>query len=305
MNPLVSVLIPVYNREKIISESINCAVNQTYQNIEIIIGDNCSTDNTWVILQEWAQKDARIKIFRNEKNVGPVLNWKECMDRATGEYVKILWSDDLISDTFIEHTLPLFDEDTAFILTGVRFFQSHINNTLQVSSYQKTPEYDTNDFLFNILILNKKGFFLSPGCALFRLNDLKFSYTDDIPNQRNLDFKKTGAGNDLLFFLITANRYKIVKTVNQIESFFRIHSDSITLSNESITFYYAWARYHFITQHHLPILKEYKAKLFIMKFFSKEYDILYNFIKAPLHIPTALSLSFNLIVMRIKEKILL
>lgn len=303
MNPLVSILIPVYNREKIISETITCAVNQTYPNIEIIIGDNCSTDNTWTILQEWAQKDVRIKIFRNEKNLGPVLNWKECIDRANGEYAKILWSDDLMSDTFVEHTLSLFDDDTAFVLTGVRFFQSDINDTLHVSTYQKTSEYDAKDFIFNILILNKKGFFLSPGCALFRLDDLKFAYIDDIPNPEGFDFKKTGAGNDVLFFLVTANRYKIVKTANQIETFFRIHPDSITLSNNSITLYYAWARYYFITQHHLPLLKAYKSKLFVMKSLNKKYKILYDFIKIPLHIPSVLSISYNLlIIMRIKEK---
>lgn len=51
-NPLVSILIPVYNREKYIGEAIESAINQTYKNIEVIIVDNCSTDNTWKILQD-------------------------------------------------------------------------------------------------------------------------------------------------------------------------------------------------------------------------------------------------------------
>ena len=56
-NPLVSILIPVYNREKYIGEAIESAINQTYKNIEVIIVDNCSTDNTWKILQDYQCKD--------------------------------------------------------------------------------------------------------------------------------------------------------------------------------------------------------------------------------------------------------
>ena len=77
-NPLVSIVIPVYNRELYIEDAIRSAISQTYQNIEIIIVDNCSTDSTWDILNEWEKKDNRIKIFQNDSNIGPVLNWNEC-----------------------------------------------------------------------------------------------------------------------------------------------------------------------------------------------------------------------------------
>lgn len=63
-NPLVSIVIPVYNRELYIEDAIRSAISQTYQNIEIIIVDNCSTDSTWDILNEWEKKIIELKYFK-------------------------------------------------------------------------------------------------------------------------------------------------------------------------------------------------------------------------------------------------
>ncbi|MFK2298794.1 glycosyltransferase family 2 protein [Bacteroides fragilis] len=101
-NPLVSIVIPTYNREQYIEDAIKSAINQTYRNIEIIIVDNCSTDSTWDILNRWAERDERIKVFRNKMNIGPVLNWNECFEHTSGDFIKILWSDDWMAIDFIE-----------------------------------------------------------------------------------------------------------------------------------------------------------------------------------------------------------
>ena len=122
--PLISICIPSYNRADLIEETINSALSQTYTNIEVIINDNCSTDGTWALLQELAKKDTRIKIFQNESNLGAVRNWKKVMGYASGAYSLILWSDDLIKDTFIEKTLAAFDTDVAFVMTGVEEFST-------------------------------------------------------------------------------------------------------------------------------------------------------------------------------------
>ena len=103
---LVSILIPTYNREKIILETLNCAVNQTYKNTEVIVVDNKSTDNGFEIIKGFAKSHPNVRVYQNEENIGPVKNWLKCMDYATGEYAKILWSDDLIAPDFIEMTLP-------------------------------------------------------------------------------------------------------------------------------------------------------------------------------------------------------
>ena len=68
--PLVSVLMTAYNRGKFIAEAINSVLNSSYTHFELIIVDDCSTDNTVVIAQSFAAYDNRVKVFQNEKNLG-------------------------------------------------------------------------------------------------------------------------------------------------------------------------------------------------------------------------------------------
>ncbi|MFZ2284903.1 MAG: glycosyltransferase family 2 protein [Lutibacter sp.] len=257
MNPLVSILIPVYNREYIVSETIECAINQTYSNIEIIIVDNCSTDGTWGVLQNFAAKDSRIKIFQNTTNVGPVLNWKRCIDEANGEYAKILFSDDLISKNFIDETLAVFDDETAFVLSSVKIFDLDTEKEYSKKFEIKTV-YAASLYLQDVLLNNFYGFPVSPGCSLFRTRDLRTSLIIDIPNTLNLDFKKYGAGNDLLLFLNTALHYSKVKTTKKAVAFFRSHKDSFTISNK-LGVYYDFSRLYFIEKHFPQYLSKFKT----------------------------------------------
>lgn len=255
---LVSILIPVYNRVNLVGESIESAINQTYKNIEIIIVDNCSTDGTWQVLKNYATKDSRIRIFQNSENVGPVLNWKRCIEEAKGEYAKILFSDDLISENFVAETIGLLDEDTAFVLSDIKVLRQ---DTIGKSSYfSKRNEYDVSDYLYDVLIYGTYGFSVSPACAMFRTEDLKKSLMFDIPNEFNLDFKNFGAGNDLLIFLLTAMRYKKVRVAVNAIAFYRAHNDSFTINND-LSLYYDYAKYYFITNYSSQYLKDYKHSL--------------------------------------------
>ena len=91
---LISVIIPVYNVEKYLSQCLDSVINQTYKNLEIICVDDSSTDNSLEILKEYAQKDTRIKIIKNEKNLGLGLTRNEGVKVAKGEYIHFLDSDD-------------------------------------------------------------------------------------------------------------------------------------------------------------------------------------------------------------------
>lgn len=124
MSALVSILIPVYNRVSLVGETIESARNQTYQNIEIIIVDNCSTDGTWSVLKNFSKKDCRIRIFQNAENIGPVLNWKRCINEARGIYAKILFSDDLVSENFVENSLSVFEKDVAACFTIISIWNN-------------------------------------------------------------------------------------------------------------------------------------------------------------------------------------
>ena len=260
-NPLVSIVIPVYNRELYIEDAIRSAISQTYQNIEIIIVDNCSTDSTWDILNEWEKKDNRIKIFQNDSNIGPVLNWNECFRHASGEYIKILWSDDWISHKFVEKCLSVFEKNTAFVLSGYQIVAKKM--VLSEVVYKKNI-YSVLEYLNNILLYNREGFPVSPGCAMFRTKDILASFIVDIPNDDGLDSKKNGAGNDLLLFLNTVVNYTSISTISGVDSYFRSHEESFSVANQ-LDLYYEWAKVFFIRKYLYGEILENSKKIQLIK----------------------------------------
>lgn len=94
-NPLVSVILPVYNCDNYIVESLDSVVRQTYVNLEIIIIDDCSSDLTNVILGHYAEIDSRIKVFRNDENMGVILSRNRALEVATGKFVAFIDADDV------------------------------------------------------------------------------------------------------------------------------------------------------------------------------------------------------------------
>ena len=101
--PLVTVGIPTYNRPLGLEKTLQCILKQTYIQIEIIVSDNCSTDNNVLpILQKYAAQDGRIKYFIQEKNLSLVPNFQFLLDKARGEYFMWAADDDNWDANFIE-----------------------------------------------------------------------------------------------------------------------------------------------------------------------------------------------------------
>jgi glycosyltransferase involved in cell wall biosynthesis len=94
--PLVSVLMTAYNREKYIAEAIESVLASTYTNFELIIVDDCSKDKTVEIAEGYAQKDERIKVYINEQNLGDYPNRNKAASYASAKYLKYVDADDYI-----------------------------------------------------------------------------------------------------------------------------------------------------------------------------------------------------------------
>ena len=252
VNHKVSILIPTYNRAKIVSETIESAINQTYENLEIIIVDNCSTDGTFEILKKFGSRFSNLRIYQNNKNLGPVRNWQRCIELATGEFSKLLFSDDLIDSTFIVKTIPflLNNNEVGFVFTGTKIFDEKIS----LDSYfiGNSGLYKSTDFIWNSLVGGNLGQLpVSPGNALFRTRDLKKNLIINIPNKFGIDFKEHGMGNDLLIYLLTSINYRYFAFVNEGLSHFRNHSDILTLSLDTYqyNFNYNIARAFFLDKY--------------------------------------------------------
>jgi glycosyltransferase involved in cell wall biosynthesis len=109
LTPKVSVCIPVYNGSKYIAESIDSVLAQTYEDFDLTICDNCSTDNTQEIVRSF--HDSRLKYVRNTKNLGLVGNANRCLELARGEYVCILHHDDVMLPENLERKVHILDEN--------------------------------------------------------------------------------------------------------------------------------------------------------------------------------------------------
>ena len=105
--PLVSICIPTYNGEEFITEAIESAIKQTYSNLEIIVSDDGSTDNTLEIIESYKNKTAiPIHIYKHKPN-GIGANWNFTVKKAKGEFIKFLFQDDLISFDCVEKMVNL------------------------------------------------------------------------------------------------------------------------------------------------------------------------------------------------------
>ena len=98
--PKVSICIPVFNAEPFIRQAIHSVLNQTYQNYELVVIDNNSTDNTLSIVSTFV--DSRIRVVRNIINIGMGRNWNKALDEAKGDFIKILPADDFLYPECIE-----------------------------------------------------------------------------------------------------------------------------------------------------------------------------------------------------------
>lgn len=158
MNDLISIIMPSYNTAKYIKESIQSVLAQTYPDWELIIVDDCSTDNTDEVVQPFLS-DERIKYFKNEKNSGAALTRNRAMREAQGEWIAFLDSDDLWMPEKLEKML--------------QFMQANHYSF----AYHQYEKIDEESKPLNILVSGPKTVskrkmynYCYPGCLTFMYN---------------------------------------------------------------------------------------------------------------------------------------
>ena len=112
---LISIVMPCYNSEKTLKKSIDSILAQSRDNWELIAVDDGSSDATWTLLEEYAARDARIKVFRRE-NAGPGVTRNFAISNAQGDYIAFLDSDDWWETDFIERVNDKIGSDNADVL---------------------------------------------------------------------------------------------------------------------------------------------------------------------------------------------
>lgn len=150
MSPLISILIPVFNRDKLIGDTLLSIKNQTYQNWECIVVDDGSSDNTWNELLEHSKNDSRIKIFNRHRNPKGASTCRNiAIEYAEGDYFMFMDSDDLMGENCLAcriQNVNLHPNFTCYIFP-TKIFHKHIRDTPKFWNKLKTKTPDLIRFL--------------------------------------------------------------------------------------------------------------------------------------------------------------
>jgi glycosyltransferase involved in cell wall biosynthesis len=227
--PLISVIVPNYNHEKYLKERLDSIFNQTYPNFEVILLDDCSTDNSRTIISEYANDERVSYCFFNGINTGNTfLQWNKGIELAKGDFIWIAESDDFCDSNFLEEVCkPLIENEEVVlsycqsnrvdengIVTGNWLDQT---NDLDKDLFLRDFVFDGNEFIENFLIY--RNVIPNASAVIFRKKDvLELGYLDVYKS-----FKYTG---DWLFYLKLIVNKKISFVSPSLNNF-RFHSESV------------------------------------------------------------------------------
>lgn len=229
---LVSIIMPTYNCAKFIEETIISVFNQTYQNWELLISDDCSKDNTEEIVKKYSNKDSRIKYNKLEENVGAAMARNDAMKRANGYYMAFLDSDDLWDKDKLKLQIEFMEKNNYnFTCTAYRQIDECGNSLGKVIKTNYKTSY--NGILLNCPVGNST--------VMYNVNLLgKF----EVPNIRKR--------NDDALWLKILKKEQYIYGMEDILMSYRIRSNSISRNKLDLVKYH-WYLYREIE--HLSFIR--------------------------------------------------
>lgn len=160
---LISIIMPAYNSDKYIAQAIDSVIQQTYQSWELIIIDDCSSDNTNSIIEQMIEKDSRIRRIKNEQNLGVSATRNKGVALCRGEWVAFLDSDDLWEKTKLDKQMKLAHASSAeFVFSGSSFIDengSSYEGILEVPDKVTYSRLKMHNIISCSSVLIKKHFF--------------------------------------------------------------------------------------------------------------------------------------------------
>ncbi|WP_421663844.1 glycosyltransferase family 2 protein [Lysinibacillus telephonicus] len=240
MSDLVSIIMPAYNAEKFISQSIESIIRQTYDNWELIIINDCSKDSTLQICESFSKKDSRIRLITLSKNGGISNARNRGILESKGEYIAFLDSDDLWKEKKLEKQLKFMEKnDIAFSCTGYEWINSDGEKLNKIIDVPKLIEF--NDLLKVNTI----------GCLTVLINTTKIK-TFQMPHLKHEDYATW-------LNILKENNIKVFG-LNESLAYYR-KSNGSTSSNKIKTLSWTWNIYH----KHLGYRKV-KSTLYLLRF---------------------------------------
>ena len=254
--PLVSVIIPVYNVEKYLEECIDSVLAQTYQNIEIILVDDGSTDSSGLICDRYAEKNTNISVI-HQKNSGLSAARNSGLNKASGDYIYFLDSDDYILNNAIENLLLVAENDNSDIVFFDAYsFLDDSDETIK-QNYRRNNTYVTNSGIDVFSQLQRNNEYHSSVPLLFIKKEL-------IKNN-NVSFVSGIYYEDMLFTFEALCLAPVVSQCKEALYFRRYRSDSIMTSKKNKKYFDSYVAVY-------KAVRDFSVKNGIInKDFAKEY----------------------------------
>lgn len=233
MNDKVSVITASYNASRFIEETIKSVLDQTYDNLELIIVDDCSTDNTEEIVKKYMKLDSRVKFYKLEKNSGAAVVRNKALEKAKGRFIAFLDSDDVWDREKLEKQINFMKNNNyGFSFTSYRLMNENgllLNKEVRVPSQIKYEELLKNTIIGCLTVIIDKdiiGDFRMPlvragqdtatWLSILRNGNIAYGYDEVLASYRLVN--GSISSNKFKALKRTWNTYRKLENLNLIKS---------------------------------------------------------------------------------------
>lgn len=185
--PKISVCIPTYNGAQYLPEAIASVLAQTYQDFEVVIVDNASTDSSSELLAELAKQSDKIHVFRNARNLGLAGNLNRCAELARGQFIKYLCVDDLLLPDCLALLMQgLQAHPEAVLACGGRISITEEGKAFGLRRYAARDGVVPGNMVVSRCLFSR-NYIGEPTAVLFRKSDMKFGFRKELPQLMDME----------------------------------------------------------------------------------------------------------------------
>lgn len=253
--PLVSLLIPTFNSALTAAEAIESCRQQTFRDVEIVVYDEVSKDNTRQIIEAAARQDARIRFSFSDTNSGPVRAWRKLLQEARGQYSTFVWADDLILPRYVEALLGSFRQDPSKLIAVCNAYSETLAATVRhdprivTGEASRVPlhQFPNGRIKGDVLALGILAavYPVSQICGLWNTAAARevFDHYIEFENPYGFDFSRRAYGNDVSFMSELGLRSGEVTVLGEPLVACRASPESMTVNAHKTHRWQYWLQY--------------------------------------------------------------
>lgn len=227
LKPLISVCLPVFNGQSFVSAALDSILAQSEQNIEILVPDDCSTDRSFEIVENYARRDRRVKVWKNHHRLGLFANYNQCLRSSQGTYIKPMGQDDILAPSMLAESVERLSSNKDLVLVSTaRKIVDADDKPFVMEGADDTPStllgrrnfYNKHE-VWRACLMPMRNIIGEPCTVLFRANAAPEGFAEGLFHLGDLEF------------WLRLLRFGNYSYIPQALATFRRHDDSATTGN--------------------------------------------------------------------------